>query len=105
MTSITFILRDGSTRLVTGQTGSVMEAARAANIAGIAGECGGACACGTCHVYLSEDGLRRLGTATEAEENLLEFEDAAGPFSRLSCQVQLNETCEGLVFIVPGVKP
>ncbi len=57
MASLTFILRDGTQRTVQRQSGTVMEAARNAGIAGIIGECGGACACGTCHIYLCAPGL------------------------------------------------
>jgi 2Fe-2S ferredoxin len=79
-----------------------MEAARAAGVAGIVGECGGACACGTCHVQLSSVSLAQLGPATPAEQNILEFEDTAGPFSRLSCQIRVADVPDGTIFAIPG---
>ena len=86
LATFTFILRDGAQKTVQGHTGTLMEVARNAGIAGIIGECGGACACGTCHVYLCAHGLETLGPATGAEMNILEFEDNATPQSRLgSC--------------------
>lgn len=100
--TITFVLRDGRTRTVTALKGTVMEAARAAGVAGIVGECGGACACGTCHVHLPPEALALLGPATPAEENILEFEDLAGPSSRLCCQIQVADIPDGLVLAIPG---
>jgi 2Fe-2S ferredoxin len=78
-----------------------MEAARASGIPGVIGECGGACACGTCHIQLSADTLARLGPATQAEQNILEFEETACPASRLSCQIRVADLPEGAVFVVP----
>lgn len=77
MPKFTFILRDGAQKLFQGQTGTLMEAARNAGAAGILGECGGACACGTCHVTLCARGMAVLGPATGAEMNILDFEDSA----------------------------
>ncbi len=102
MANFTFILRDGSQRSVQGQTGTLMEVARNAGIAGIVGECGGACACGTCHIYLCPRGMVALGPATGAEMNILEFEDNATAQSRLACQIQIASIPEGLNFTVAG---
>ena len=102
MTNLTFILRDGTQRTVQGQTGTLMDVARNAGIAGIIGECGGACACGTCHVYLCARGLDALGPATGAEMNILEFEDNATARSRLACQIKVATVPDGLTFTVAG---
>ena len=102
MATFTFILRDGSQRSINGQSGTVMEAARNAGIAGIIGECGGACACGTCHIYLCPRGMAALGPATGAEMNILEFEDNATAQSRLACQIQIASIPEGLTFTIAG---
>lgn len=102
MVTATFVLADGSTRQITGQLGTLMEAARNAGVSGIIGECGGACACGTCHVILCAAGLATLGPATAAEENILEFEEKATPASRLACQLSLSALPEGLTFTIPG---
>ncbi len=100
MANLTFILRDGTQKSVQGQTGTLMEAARNAGVAGIIGECGGACACGTCHVYLCARGMDALGPATGAEMNILEFEDSASTQSRLACQIKIATLPEGLTFTV-----
>ena len=102
MANLTFILRDGTQKTVQSQTGTLMEAARNAGIAGVIGECGGACACGTCHVYLCKGGLAALGPATGAEMNILEFEDNATTQSRLACQIRVEMIPEGLTFTVAG---
>lgn len=102
MASFTFILRDGSRKWVQAQTGTLMEAARNAGIVGIIGECGGACACGTCHVLLCATGMAALGPASGAEMNILEFEDTATAQSRLACQVPIVTLPEGLTFTVAG---
>ena len=100
--NLTFILRDGTQKSVQGQAGTLMEVARNVGIAGIIGECGGACACGTCHVYLCGKGMATLGPATGAEMNILEFEDSATPQSRLACQIKVAILPEGLTFTVAG---
>jgi 2Fe-2S ferredoxin len=102
LANLTFILRDGTQKTVQSQTGTLMEAARNAGIAGIIGECGGACACGTCHVYLCARGLDTLGPATGAEMNILEFEDNATGQSRLACQIDVATVPDGLAFTVAG---
>ena len=102
MTTLTFILANGARIWLDGQSGTVMEVARQAGIAGIIGECGGACACGTCHVYLCARGIDALGPATGAEMNILEFEDSATAQSRLACQIQIADLPEGLTFTVAG---
>lgn len=102
MANLIFILRDGTQRTVQRQSGTVMEAARNAGIAGIIGECGGACACGTCHVHLCAPGLAALGPATAAEMNILKFEDTATAQSRLACQIKIATLPDGLTFTVAG---
>jgi 2Fe-2S ferredoxin len=102
LATFTFILRDGARKTVQGHSGTLMEVARNAGIAGIVGECGGACACGTCHVYLCARALETLGPATGAEMNILEFEDNATPQSRLACQIRIADVPEGLTFTVAG---
>lgn len=100
--TLIFRLANGRAQSVTAVKGTVMEAARAMGVRGIIGECGGACACGTCHVQLSPEALALLGPATEAERSILDFEDSATPSSRLSCQIDLAGLPDGLVLTVPG---
>lgn len=96
MARITFILQNGASREIEGSDGSLMELARNAGVAGIAGECGGGCSCGTCHVHLPDAWIERLGRATTAEMDMLEFEPAMTPNSRLSCQITVTEALDGL---------
>jgi 2Fe-2S ferredoxin len=99
---ITFVESDGTRRELQGQSGSLMELGRGAGVRGIVGECGGSCACGTCHVHLSDEGLALLGAATAAEMNMLEFEPGATGASRLSCQIMLTPAIDGLTVTVAG---
>lgn len=103
MPSITFTLSDGTTRTVTGTPGrSVMETAVQHGIPGIVAECGGACACATCHVYVDEAFLDAVGAPGEWEEEMLE--DVVSPrqvSSRLSCQIALTGELAGLAVTIP----
>ena len=81
---------------------SVMEAAVAANVPGIDAECGGACACATCHVYVEESWAARLPKRTEIEIKMLEFAVAVQPTSRLSCRLVVGPETEGLTMRIPG---
>jgi 2Fe-2S ferredoxin len=99
---ITYVLRDGARREVDVPYGySVMEGARRYGIPGIEGDCGGACACGTCHVYLDDDWSRRLPLTDELERGMLDFAFDVGPTSRLSCQIKVGEATDGLVVRIP----
>ena len=76
---------------------SLMEAARRAGVAGIIAECGGACSCATCHVYLGESWFEKVGGPDPVEEEMLDMVDAIRrPTSRLSCQIRLNAELDGL---------
>lgn len=103
MIPIQFILKDGTTRSVDGRAGdSVMETAIRQNVRGIDAECGGACACATCHVYVADDWIGRLVPPDEMELEMLDSvaaEREAG--SRLSCQIPLTAALAGLVVRVP----
>lgn len=103
MISISFIAPNGTridTKAIPGTT--LMEAARAASVPGILAECGGACSCSTCHVYVDPAFLARLDPAEEMETDLLDFAFEPDPdTSRLACQIVLVERHEGLVARVP----
>ncbi len=74
-----------------------MEAARDNGIEGIVAECGGACACSTCHVFLEESWLDKMPEAGELEAELLEFTaEPATALSRLSCQIEVTDALDGL---------
>lgn len=103
MVAITFIQPDGSSQVVSAKSGmTVMEAARLANVPGIEAECGGACACATCHVYVSADWVAKAGKAAAMEEDMLDFAFDVRPESRLSCQIKVTDALDGLVLTVPA---
>jgi ferredoxin, 2Fe-2S len=103
MPFITYVLPDGERRRIEMPArGSVMTAAIDNNVPGIMAECGGACACGTCHVYIDPAYLDRLPPAQPMEDDiLLAVAAERKPESRLSCQINLTEALDGLVVIVP----
>lgn len=80
---------------------TVMEAAIRSQIPGIDAECGGACACATCHVYVDDAWAERVGPPSEMEEDMLDFAYDVRPTSRLSCQMKLRDAWDGLVVHVP----
>ncbi|MEQ1697341.1 MAG: 2Fe-2S iron-sulfur cluster-binding protein [Hyphomicrobiaceae bacterium] len=103
MAKITFIQPDGSQQVVEAAPGvTVMEAARLSRIAGIEAECGGACACATCHVYVDAAWAEKTGKAEAMEEDMLDFAFDVRPESRLSCQMKVTDALDGLVLRVPG---
>ena len=98
MVAVTLIEPSGRERRFDARPGlSLMEAALAAGVEGIDADCGGAAACATCHVHVAAEWRDRLPPPTEAEEAMLEFVSAPGPGSRLSCQIRLDATLDGLV--------
>jgi 2Fe-2S ferredoxin len=102
MAKITYIEFDGTEHVVDVKTGlSVMEGAVKNNIPGIDADCGGACACATCHVYVQEEWLDRTGERSAMEESMLDFAESVEPNSRLSCQIKVSDALEGLVVKMP----
>lgn len=79
---------------------SVMEVAVSHNVPGIDADCGGACACATCHVYVHQDWISILSPQDDMEESMLEFAEDVRPNSRLSCQIQLTDELDGLTMTV-----
>lgn len=103
MTKITFVATDGSEQTIDARAGeSVMEAAVRNDIAGIDADCGGACACATCHVYIDAAFEQTVGKAEDLEQSMLEFTDQKQPNSRLCCQIEVVETMDGLSVITPN---
>ena len=80
---------------------SVMQAALDNDIPGIDGDCGGECACGTCHVYVDAAWLARTGSRTTSESELLNFAAATEETSRLACQIRMNDALDGLSVRMP----
>ncbi|PZU91739.1 MAG: 2Fe-2S ferredoxin [Chelatococcus sp.] len=102
MPTITFIDAQGTSRSAQGDVGStVMEVAIRHGIPGIEAECGGACACATCHVYVDEAWVAKTGKPEGMEEDMLDFALDVKPTSRLSCQIRLRDDLDGLVVRTP----
>ena len=102
MAKITYIEFDGALHEVDVRAGlSVMEGAVRNNIPGIDADCGGACACATCHVYVDEAWRDRTGEASAMEESMLDFAENVQPNSRLSCQIKVTDALDGLVVRMP----
>lgn len=102
MPRITYVEHDGTTRTVEIQEGfSVMEGAMRNNVPGIDAECGGACACATCHVHVDAAWLDKVEPPAEMERNMLEFASDPKPNSRLSCQIRVTGALDGLVVQTP----
>jgi len=102
MVQITFTDSEGTARTVDAEIGStVMETAIKNDIPGIEAECGGACACATCHVYVDAAWRERTGAPSEMEEDMLDFAFEVRPESRLSCQIRVSEDLDGLIVRVP----
>ena len=80
---------------------TVMEAAKKNLVPGIEAECGGACACATCHVYVAADWREKVGGPSDMEEDMLDFAFDVREESRLSCQIKVTEELDGLVVNVP----
>lgn len=102
MPKINYIEFDGTEHAVDAEVGmTVMEVARKADVPGIEAECGGACSCATCHVYVDEDWQAKTGEAQEMEEDMLDFAFDVRPNSRLSCQIKVTEELDGLIVRLP----
>jgi 2Fe-2S ferredoxin len=102
MPNITYIDFEDNARTVEGEIGStVMETAIKHNVPGIEAECGGACACATCHVYVDEAWRAVVGEPSPMEEDMLDFGYDVRPNSRLSCQIKVSAALEGLVVRTP----
>ena len=102
MPKITFTDSSGNARTVEAENGStVMETAIRNNIPGIEAECGGACACATCHVFVDEAWREKTGGPSEMEEDMLDFAFDVRPSSRLSCQIKVTDALDGLIVRVP----
>jgi 2Fe-2S ferredoxin len=102
MIKITYIHADGRHFAVEVKAGiSLMEAAVKNNVPGIDAECGGSCACGTCHIYVEEFWRTAAGEPETMERSMLEFATHPGPGSRLACQITVTDALNGLVVRIP----
>ena len=103
MVKITFIDSSGRSRDVDAETGStVMETAVRNAVPEIEAECGGACACATCHVYVDPAWVAKTGKPEPMEEDMLDFAFDVQPTSRLSCQIKVRQDRDGLTVRTPS---
>ncbi|MCQ0986234.1 2Fe-2S iron-sulfur cluster-binding protein [Jiella marina] len=102
MTKIIFQTTDGARYDIDAPNGTTaMENAVKNDVPGIEAECGGACACATCHVYVDEAWRETVGEPEPMEEDMLDFAYEPQPNSRLSCQIKVRPELDGLVLYVP----
>ena len=102
MAKITYIETGGAEHHVDVPSGiSVMDGAKRFTIPGIDGDCGGACACATCHVYVEDGWYERVPPPEELEQEMLDFAFDVQPNSRLSCQIKIDDSLDGLVVRTP----
>lgn len=103
MAKITYIEHGGKEHTIDVATGmTVMEGARDNGVPGIEADCGGACACSTCHVYVHPDWVAKLPGIEAMEEDMLDFAYEPKPGqSRLTCQLVVSDALDGLVVQMP----
>ena len=103
MPKITYIEHSGKSHVVEVPNElSVMEGAVQNNIPGITADCGGACACATCHVYVDEKWFDKSKKKDEAEQDMLDMAFEPNKFSRLSCQISVSDELDGLAVKIPS---
>jgi 2Fe-2S ferredoxin len=102
MPKITYIEPDGAERIVDVKAGlSLMEGAINNSVNGIEADCGGVCACATCHVYVDADWVEAAGPRTDIEEAMLDLANEVRDNSRLSCQLKVTDDMDGLTVSIP----
>jgi 2Fe-2S ferredoxin len=99
---ITFIEHDGKEHVIEIPVGwSLMEGAVRQSVPGIDADCGGACACATCHVYVDPAWMAALPAKSDMEDAMLDFAPVTAPNSRLSCQLRVTSDMDGLIVRLP----
>ena len=102
MAKITYIEHNGKSHEVeVAKELTVMEGAVQNNIPGIDADCGGACACATCHVYVNPEWFDKLPKIENAEQDMLDMAYEPSKFSRLTCQITVTDELDGLVVKMP----
>jgi ferredoxin, 2Fe-2S len=102
MPKITFIAFDGQRRTVEVASGTtLMRAATDNRVDGIDGDCGGNCACATCHVYIDPVWAERVGARTACEVDMLNLVAELRDTSRLACQIDVDASLDGLIVATP----
>lgn len=102
MPSVTYIEDNGTEHKVEVTAGlSLMEGAVNNLVPGIDADCGGACACATCHIYIDPNWQPKTGNKTDMEETMLDFAEAVEETSRLACQIKVTDALDGIVVRLP----
>jgi len=102
MPKITLIEYSGTSHSIDAEVGkSLMQNALDNGVPGIDADCGGACACGTCHVFVDEDWMSASGEPDAMEEAMLGMRPDRSEQSRLSCQIEVTEDLDGMVVRLP----
>jgi 2Fe-2S ferredoxin len=103
MPKITFVEHDGTVHTVEAELdSSVMETALRNNVLSIVAECGGGCTCATCHVYVDEAWMDKVGKPSPSEEEELDAAFEVRDNSRLSCQIKVTPELDGLIVRTPS---
>jgi 2Fe-2S ferredoxin len=103
MAKITYVEHGGTEHTVDVSDGmSVMEGALRYTVPGIDGDCGGACACATCHVYVEGNWMEKLPAMNDLERDMLDFAFDVRENSRLACQIKMSHALDGLVVRTPA---
>jgi 2Fe-2S ferredoxin len=103
MTTIVFIEPNGTRHEIEAASGtSAMECAIRNGVPGIPADCGGACACATCHVYVDPQWLGKITPISGEENDLLDLADDRRDTSRLSCQIKITPDLDGLTLSIPA---
>jgi len=102
LAKITFIQHDGEKQTLDVENGrSVMNAAIDNLVPGIDADCGGVCNCATCHVYVDESWMDKVGQANKKEEAMMSLNPDRQENSRLGCQIKMSDELDGLVVKLP----
>lgn len=102
MANITFVEHDGTEHEVPIEPGiSLMQLATDNMVPGIDADCGGECACGTCHVIVGPQWFAQTGSISDAERQMLSMTPEAAQTSRLACQIEASESHDGMIVRLP----
>ncbi len=102
MITVTYKEHSGEEHQVQGESGqTLMQVATDNMIPGIDADCGGGCACGTCHVIVDEAWTAKVGSPDDMEESMLGMTPERSDGSRLACQIELSDEMDGIVVTMP----
>ncbi|MDP6374699.1 MAG: 2Fe-2S iron-sulfur cluster-binding protein [Pseudomonadales bacterium] len=102
MPKVTYVEADGTRHEVDVPVDtSLMQGALNYMVPGIEGDCGGLCACGTCHIYVPQQWWEQCGDVEELEQGILAFAFDVEDNSRLSCQIQMSDALDGIEILLP----